>query len=54
MCDRTRFLGKNPHPAKMTKTGQKWPQNRVFGLFKENYVLSFVWNLCKTKVLMVH
>ena len=35
MCDRTRFFGKNPHWAKMTKNGQKWPKNMVFGLFKK-------------------
>ena len=25
---------KNPHLAKMTENGQKWPQNEVFGLFR--------------------
>ena len=35
MCDRARFFGKNPHWAKMTKNGQKWPKNMVFGLFKK-------------------
>ena len=29
------FFGKNPGQAKMTKNGQKWPQNMVFGLFKK-------------------
>ena len=37
----------------MTKNGQKWPKNMVFGLFKK-IIISFVWNLCKIKVLMVH
>ena len=36
----------NPHRAKMAK-------NRIW-TFQENHVISFVWNLCKTKVLMVH
>ena len=35
MCDRAGFFGKNPHRAKMTKNGQKWPKNMVFGLFKK-------------------
>ena len=35
MCDRAGFFGKNPHLAKMTKNGQKWPKNMVFGLFKK-------------------
>ena len=35
VCDRTRILGKRPCWAKMTKHRQKWPQNRVFGLFKK-------------------
>ena len=30
-----RFFGKNPHQAKMTKNGQKWPKNKVFGLLKK-------------------
>ena len=34
-CDRARFFGKNPHWAKITKNDQKWPKNRVFGLFKK-------------------
>ena len=37
MCDRTRFFGKNPHQAKMTRNGQKWP---------ENMVLDFLRKLC--------
>ena len=35
MCDRAGFFEKNPHRAKMTKNGQKWPKNRVLGLFKK-------------------
>ena len=35
MCGRAGFFGKNPHRAKMTKNGQKWPKNRVWGLFKK-------------------
>ena len=35
MCDKAGFLGKNPHQAKMTKNGQRWPKNRVFGLLKK-------------------
>ena len=34
LCVTAGFFGKNPHWAKMTKNGQKWPKNRVFGLFK--------------------
>ena len=26
MCDRAGVFGKNPHLAKMTKNGQKWPK----------------------------
>ena len=29
------LFGKNPQWAKMAKNGQKWPKNRVFGLFKK-------------------
>ena len=35
MCDRAGFFGKNLHRAKMTKNGQKWSKNMVFGLFKK-------------------
>ena len=35
VSDRAGFFGKNPHQAKMTKNGQKWSKNRVFGLFKK-------------------
>ena len=35
MCDRARFFGKNSYWAKMNRNGQKWPKNRVFGLFKK-------------------
>ena len=45
MCDRAGFFGKNPHRAKMTKNGQEWPKNRVFGLFKKitSLVLSGIY-----------
>ena len=33
--DRAGFFGKKLHWAKMTKNGQKWPKNMVFGLFKK-------------------
>ena len=39
MCDRAEVFRKNPHQAKMTKNGQKWPKNRVFGLFKKIMLL---------------
>ena len=39
MCDRARFFGKTPHWAKMTKNGQKWSKNVVFGLFKKTMSL---------------
>ena len=29
------FFGENPYQAKMTKNGQKWHKNRVFGLCKK-------------------
>ena len=32
---RARFFGKNPSQANMTKNGQKWPKNRIFGLYKK-------------------
>ena len=35
MCDKAGFLGKNPHQAKMTQNGQRWPKNTVFGLLKK-------------------
>ena len=38
------------------KNDQKWSktlQKEGFGIFKENQAISFVWNWCKTKVLMV-
>ena len=54
MCDRVGLFGKNPHQAKMTKKWSKMAQKHGFWTFKENYVISFVWNLCKMKVLMVH
>ena len=34
-CVTARSFGKNPHQAKMTKNGQKWPKNMVFGLFRK-------------------
>ena len=45
MCDRAGFFGKNPHWAKMTKNGQKWPKNMVFGLFRKitSLVLSGIY-----------
>ena len=35
MSDLVGVFGKNLHRAKMTKNCQKWPKNRVFGLFKK-------------------
>ena len=29
-------------------------QKHVFWTFRENQVISFVWNLCKMKVSMIH
>ena len=34
-CDRVGFFEKNPHRAKLTKNGQKWLKNMVFGLFQK-------------------
>ena len=39
------------------KNDPKWSkmaQKQGFWTFTENHVISFVWNLCKTKVIMVH
>ena len=39
------------------KNNQKWSkmtQELGFWSFKENHVISFVWNLCQMKVLKVH
>ena len=35
MSDRAGIFVKNPHWVKMTKSGEKWPNNRVFRLFKK-------------------
>ena len=51
MCDRAEFFGKNPHRAKITKNGQKWPQNRVFGLFKKIMLLVLSGICVKRKFL---
>ena len=53
ICERAGFFWENPHWPKVTKSGQKWSKHRVFGLFKENQVIIFVSNWCKTKVVMV-
>ena len=45
VCDRVGFFWKNPHHAKMTKNGQKSPQNKVFGLFKKIMSL-FLSGIC--------
>ena len=54
MCDRAEFFGENPHGAKMTKNGQKWPKNRVFGRFKKIMPLVLSGICAKRKLLMVH
>ena len=33
--DRAGFFGKNSHQTKMTKDGQEWPKNKVFGFLKK-------------------
>ena len=45
MWDRAGFFGNNSHRAKMTKNDQKWPKNRLFGLFKKitSLVLSGIY-----------
>ena len=48
MCDRAGYFGKNPYWAKMTKNGQKSPNNRAFGLFKK------IPSLVLSGILMVH
>ena len=50
MCDRAGFFGENPHRAKMVKNG---PKTWFFGLLG-NRDISFVWNLYKMEVFMVH
>ena len=49
MCDGAGFFGKNPHQAKMTKNVPK-----TWFLDFLRIAISFIWNLCKMKVLMVH
>ena len=52
MCDRARFFGKNLH---LTKNDKKWSKvAQKQGFWTENHVISFFWNWCKTKVLIVH
>ena len=45
-----RFFGKNPQGRKMIKN-QKWPQDRVFGLFKKITSLVFSEICVKRKFL---
>ena len=47
VCGSRIYLEKIPIGQKWLK----WPRNMVFGPW---HVISFVWNLCKMKVLMVH
>ena len=35
LCLTAGFFKKNSHQKKITRSGQKWPKNMVFGLFKE-------------------
>ena len=35
VSDRAGFFGKKTHQAKMTRNGEKWHKNMVFGLFKK-------------------
>ena len=35
LCVTAGFFRKNPHRAKITKNGQKWPKNMVFGLCRK-------------------
>ena len=48
------FLEKIPEGQKWKKNNQKWPKNRVFGLFKKITSLVLSGNWCKTKVFIVH
>ena len=36
VSDRAGFFGKRTHWSKMTRNGEKWHKNMVFGLFKKN------------------
>ena len=46
-----RFFEKNRYQANMTKNGQKWPQNRVFRLFKKSMSLVLFGICVKWKFL---
>ena len=48
------FLEKIPEGQKWQQNNQKWPKNRVFGLFKKITSLVLSGNWCKTKVFIVH
>lgn len=40
----SRIFWKNPYQTKMTKNGKKWPQNRVFQLFRKTKSLLLISN----------
>ena len=48
------FLEKILEGQKWQQNNQKWPKNRVFGLFKKITSLVLSGNWCKTKVFIVH
>ena len=52
ICDTDEFLRKKPHRVKITKNDQKWPKNRIFGLFKKIKSLLLSGIGVKQKVLM--
>ena len=53
MCNSRIFLAKSLS-GKNDRKWSKMTQKHGFGAFQENHVISFVWNLCKMKFLMVH
>ena len=52
ICDTDEFLRKKPHRVKITKNDQKWPKNRIFGLFKKIKSLLLSGIGVKQKVFM--
>ena len=53
VCD-SRIFRKKSRSGKNEQEWSKMAQKQEFWTFQENHVISFVWNLCKMKVLMVH
>ena len=54
MCDRAGFFWEKSPSGKNDQKWSKTPKDVVFELFRKITSFSFVWNLLKMKVLMVH